>query len=844
MHDVRLASFTEEHDVRLASFTEVLDVRLASFAEVGQPYGAATMVPALSTTSSAEGDGLSSDRVAADQDLSEQEDLRQEQRYVTALYERLDEMRATAARRLAETLRERGNTHQALSQRDSTAAMYARTVAELDGVESGLCFGRLDFHDASRQYLGRVGLFADDEEHEPLLIDWRAPAARPFYLATAASPLGVDRRRHLRTRGRTVVGVDDEVLDLTRAARVGPTADLTSESALLAAVNAGRTGHMRDIVATIQAEQDHIIRADPAGVLVVQGGPGTGKTAVALHRVAYLLYTYRQQLATRGVLIVGPNRTFLRYISHVLPSLAETGVLLRTLGDLFPGVRATRTEPARVAEIKGRPAMVDVLARAVRDRQRVPDQAGVELAVELAGGKELLVLRRGDAEDARAAARRSGRPHNGARTVFARHLVEAVTKQVAEAIGTDPYADDPLGGDDAPGDPMLLAAADLADIRAEISGDPAVQAVLDDLWPRLTPTQLLADLFADPAAIASAAPDLTDDERRLLVREPGGWTAADVPLLDEAVELLGEDPDADLQRREAERMRREAYAQGALDIVEGSRTLEFEDEDEPEVLLASDLLDAATLAERQRIAEQVTTAQRAAADRAWAFGHVIVDEAQELSPMAWRLLMRRSPSRSMTVVGDIAQTGDLAGAASWESVFAPYVADRWRLAELTVNYRTPAEIMDLAGTVLASIDPALRPPASVRSTGEPPRVVTTAPGRSGGDVAATAAQVVRDEAAQLGDGRLGVIVPDTALAEVAASVRSVEPSATVGSDPDLTASVAVLTVRQAKGLEFDVVIVVDPEEITTGSPRGRSDLYVALTRATRRLILVTAAPWP
>ena len=746
-------------------------------------------------------------------------------------------MRAAAADRLAQTLRETDSTHQARSQRDSTATMYARTLAELDGVENGLCFGRLDFAEGDGgpdgdglqpMYLGRIGIFADTPEHEPLLIDWRAPAARPFYLATAASPLGVRRRRHLRTRDRTVIGLDDEILDLS-AVEARSTSDVTSESPLLAALTASRTGRMRDIVATIQAEQDHIIRADMNGVLVVQGGPGTGKTAVALHRAAYLLYTYRQQLSTRGVLVVGPNRTFLRYISHVLPSLAETGVLLRTLGDLYPGVRATRTESPEAAEIKGRLMMVDVLARAVRDRQRVPDQGGMEIPVD----KEVLVLPRAAAEDARAAARRSGKPHNEARKIFARHVLDALTWQMAEAIGTDPYADDPLGGDDAPGDPMLLDAADLAEIRAELTAEPAVQAALDWLWPILTPQDLLGDLFADPDALASAAPELSEQERALLVREPGGWTPADVPLLDEAMELLGEIDDGRQARLEAERRRRqEEYAQGTLEVAEGSRTFEFEDV-ESEVLLATDLLDAATLAERQRLVEQLTTAQRAAADRRWAFGHVIVDEAQELSPMAWRLLMRRCPSRSMTVVGDIAQTGDLAGAASWESVFAPYVADRWRLAELTVNYRTPSEIMDLAGKVLTSIDPSLRPPTSVRSTGIPPRTVTV-----DGSLDQAVAAAVREELASLGDGRLGVIVPAVHWDAVAEAVRSVAPGASFGADPDLTQPVAVLTVAQGKGLEFDSVIVVDPHAIETASVRGRSDLYVALTRATQRLTLI------
>ena len=478
--------------------------------------------------------------------------------------------------------------------------------------------------------------------------------------------------------------------------------------------------------------------------------------------------------------------------------------------------------------------MAEMLARAVQDRQRVPDEP-MELLVD----KETLILTPQVVEHARAHARRSGKLHNEARAVFARHVIAALTNQVADAIGTDPFAEDPLGGDDAPGDPMLLGPADLADIRADLEADPAVQAAMEWFWPILTPQQLLTDLFADAKAIASAAPELGETERALLLRAPGGWTPADVPLLDEAVELLGVDEEAERARLAAQVRQREAYAQGALDIAEGSRPLDVEDEEEPEILLAGDLLDAASLAERQALADYATAAERAAADRTWAFGHIIVDEAQELSPMAWRLLMRRSPSRSMTVVGDVAQTGDLGGASSWASVFGPYVADRWRSTELTVNYRTPAEIMALAGSLLATINPALRAPTSVRSTGEPPRVVRVEPRQ----LASALASAVRDDTRRLGGGRLAVIVPEARAVEFATAVRTVAPDAAIGADADLTLPVAVLTVRQAKGLEFDAVIVVDPGGIESDSPRGRSDLYVALTRATQRLTLVTD-DWP
>ncbi|WP_446220612.1 HelD family protein [Micromonospora sp. IBHARD004] len=732
------------------------------------------------------------------------------------LYGRLDGMRDQAARRLAEELRTTGGTLQARSQRDSAVQMYADQVEQYSAVETGLCFGRLDSDDGSSRYIGRIGIFDTGGDYDPLLMDWRAPAARAFYLATAANPQGVRRRRHLRTRERKVTGLNDEVLDLATAS---PTAheELTGEASLLAALNAGRTGRMRDIVETIQAEQDTIIRADLPGVLVVQGGPGTGKTAVALHRAAYLLYTHRQQLASRGVLLVGPNATFLRYISQVLPALAETGVLLRTQADLFPGVSARRAEPAETAALKGRAVMTEVLAAAVRDRQWVPDEP---LEVELPQ-REVLTLDPETVREARERARRSGRPHNLARALFDIEIVHALAAQVAERIGADP-----LGGEN------LLSEADLAEIRRELREEPEVRAALDELWPVLTPQRLLADLYASPERIATAAPMLTPAERASLHREPGGWTPADVPLLDEAAELLGEDERAAAARRERIRSLEREYAEGVLEIARGSRSIDVEDEaDGGEILGVTDLIDADRLLERQEESERLTTAQRAAADRSWAFGHVIVDEAQELSPMAWRLLMRRCPSRSMTIVGDVAQTGALSGTPSWQEALEPYVARRWRLEELTVSYRTPAEIMAVAADVLAEIDPALRPPRSVRASGVPPWDRTVDPD----GLAAELVEATSREAAGLADGRLGVIVPTGRVDELGTAVTAALPEAAVGEQPELENRVVVLTVGQAKGLEFDSVLVVDPERIVAESPRGHSDLYVALTRATQRL---------
>ena len=751
------------------------------------------------------------------------------------LYGHLDELRERASRRLAGTLRESGGTPQARTERDVSAVMFTNRIAQLDAAENGLCFGRLDFDDGGRRYIGRMGIRDEAADYEPLLLDWRAPASRPFYLATAASPQGVKRRRHIKTRRRQVLGIDDEVLDLT-APQGTQHQGLTGEAALLAALNASRTGRMADIVETIQAEQDRIIRAPQQGVVVVQGGPGTGKTAVALHRAAFLLYTHRRQLEKRGVLIVGPNTTFLRYIGQVLPALGETGVVLSTIGELYPGVVPQAGESPEAAAIKGRLAMAQVIAAAVRDRQQVPKQV-----TEIRYQNEVLRLDREMCSRARERARRSRRPHNQARAIFVREIIDALVRQVTVRLRnsireTDAMVAEILG-EDGPPDRDVLDEVAVDEIRRELRSDPAVRAAINRLWPALTPQRLLAELFSSAGWLRRAAPRFTETERAALLRDrDSGWTVADIPLLDEAAELLGEDDRAQRAREERRRRERIAYAGGVVDLL--SRDLL-----DPEVLLASDLIDAERLAERHAEEEYLTTAERAAGDRTWAFGHVIVDEAQELSEMAWRMLMRRCPARSMTLVGDVAQTGDPAGTSSWQRVLEPYMGKRWRLERLTVNYRTPAEIMTVAADVAAGIDPpppAADLPQSVRESG-------VAPWRLGvpeDELAGQLAKVVADEAAAVGDGRLVVIAPVSRVAELGDVVKAAVSGVSVGAEADLENPVVVLGVPQVKGLEFDSVLIADPAGILAESSRGHSDLYVAMTRATQRLGVLHAGELP
>ncbi|MGW1004368.1 HelD family protein [Streptomyces sp. NPDC002520] len=739
--------------------------------------------------------------------------MRHEQEFIDGLYARVDVLRGEAETSVADALAQGDKPMQARLERDILVAERSGLLAALNAVDGSLCFGRIDLSptlgsaraggppSAAVHHIGRIGLREDDAERTPLLVDWRADVARPFYLATGHTPMGLRRRRHITTHDRTVTSLHDEILDLGDATRTGYE-DPSGDAVLLAALNSARTGRMSDIVQTIQAEQDEIIRAPHRGVLVVEGGPGTGKTAVALHRAAYLLYEHRELLARRAVLIVGPNPAFLGYIGEVLPSLGETGVLLATVGELFPGVKATATDSREAAAVKGRADMADVLAEVVGDWQSLPDPV---IAIE--HDREILMLDDGLVKVARERARAARLPHNAAREHFEGHILNTLTELYAERVGTDPYD----GG-------SLLDPADVTQIRDELAENPEVWAAIDQLWPRLTPERLVADFLADPVGYVS------DDDvaaiRRPVTRQ---WTVADVPLLDEAAELLGVDERAARARAEQERETQVAYAQGVLDVSYASRTYEFEDKedgdpDASEVLSAHDIIDAERFAERQEEADHRSAAERAAADRTWAFGHIIVDEAQELSPMAWRLLMRRSPTRSMTLVGDPAQTAEAAGVGSWSEILRPYVEDRWEHTRLGVNYRTPAEIMDLAAAVVRAENPDFEPPSSVRSTGVRPWVRD-----AGDDLPGAVAEAVRELTPA--EGRLAVIAPRHLHRGLAAELDGV----TADAEPDLTRTVVLLDPRQSKGLEFDSVLVVEPARY------GTSDLYVALTRATQRL---------
>ena len=454
------------------------------------------------------------------------------------LYTRLDAERARVKIGYAAALRspidmKDGGT---LVQRDSEVRALAKETRRLGVADNGLCFGRLDSLSGERSYIGRIGIFDKDNDYETLLTDWRAPAAQAFYTATGANPEGMRRRRQFHTRSRTVVAFTDELLGRPEDAERGGSGD----AALLAAVNAPRGDGMRDIVATIQSEQDEIIRLDHPGVLVIEGGPGTGKTVVALHRVAYLLYTQRRRIENHGVLVVGPNSAFLNHIGRVLPSLGETDVVFMTTGDLVPGLHVTADDSPEAARAKGSLEMLEVLAAAVADRQRLPEDP---IPIKLAD--VTVHIDSETAEWARDEARGSGLPHNEARAKFIDIVTYVLTERAIARIGRGW-----LTREDRKAWEQLRS-----DLLKDLADNASFTAAIDDLWPILTPESLLATLYSSAERLRAAGAD-----EALLRAEGSAWTVPDVPLLDELVDLLGPDKPADdsaeRERKARSRVRR------------------------------------------------------------------------------------------------------------------------------------------------------------------------------------------------------------------------------------------------------------------------------------------------
>jgi len=752
----------------------------------------------------------------------ERAEIEAEQAYVDKVYDQLARMADRAAEvgrdghqrgMLGYTGELKEDDLRSLFERDVMVDHAARRLAVIDAQREGLVFGRLDQRGGEVRYIGRIGV--RDDDLEPLVIDWRAPAAAVFYQATAADPKGVVRRRVLRCRGQKVVSIEDDLLDAEAAP---PDLPVVGEGALLAALTTARGHQMRDIVATIQREQDEIIRSPSNGVTLISGGPGTGKTVVALHRAAYLLYTERRRMAAGRVLVVGPTPVFMNYIERVLPSLGEHEATLRSLGEVVDGVVATRTDPFDVAVVKGSLRMQTLLARAVRaPMPGEPDKLRL-----WAAGRVLRLDADELARIRRAVLRHGAVRRNRARGDAVRALLAVLWQK---EFGED-------------GDERSRAAW-----FAEVAEQEAFVRFVDAWWPVLTPAQVLRQL-ADPEFLAQVGYGLLSrDEIELLARSWAGlravpahgdrrdsydptvdplevpsrelYTVEDIPLLDELHALLGE--------------------------PRLGRSLQDADDEDDDPF---DLVPGLGPDGRH---EPNGDVRYAWPSQYHGYAHVLVDEAQDLSPMQWRMLGRRGRKASWTIVGDPAQSWwpDVAEAeaARDAAVVGRSARDGERAAggqraarsqvrhfRLTTNYRNSREIFEVAAQVIRARGPAteLELPRAVRTTGHPPEHVVVA--------AAEIPAVVRSHVHSLlhsVGGTVGVIVPESAEAEAAAWLVD------LGEDHQEMERVRVTSARRSKGLEFDAVVLVEPHAIAAETSTGTRTLYVALTRATQRLVTVS-----
>jgi len=694
-----------------------------------------------------------------------------DERHLAAIAAALDHQTAVTAERLAEQRRAPAGSGQVALARDQEIHRLTAQLRVLQRYGLDLCLGRVvRADDPEPIYIGRTGL--TDAAGDRLLIDWRAPAAEPYFAATHADPMGLaSRRRYRWTRDGRVADYWDEVFG---AEDLSGHAALDDQSAFIASLGGSRSARMQDVLSTIQADQDAIIRAGSRGALVVDGGPGTGKTVVALHRTAYLLYADPRLGHHRGgVLFVGPHEPYLDYVGDVLPSLGEEGVQTVTLRDLLPeGATAAPEKDPEVARMKSSVAMVEAIEPAVRFYEEAPTTA-LRFTVD---GMDLRLSVRDWAEA--FASPEAGVNHNDAREQVWEALVQILLDQV-EVEDDEDFSE--------------------ADLRRALADHEDLSAIFNGAWPLLEPDDVVADLWTVPAYLRLAAPWLTPAQVRVLQRrEARGWTDADLPLLDAARARVGDPGGARRRRRRhevlaAERERRQEVVDHLIEHDDSEMAV-------MSMLRGEDLREAL---------DDESGLPAAGRDLLLGpFAHVVVDEAQELTDAEWQMVLSRCPSRSLTIVGDRAQARH-GFSESWQERLARIGLDRVDIATLSINYRTPQEVMAEAEPVIRAAIPDANVPTSVRETGRP----VLHGSRSDLD------RILGDWLAEHGEG--------------VACVVATEP-VTV---PD---RVRCLTPVLAKGLEFDLVVLLDPESFGDGI-EGAVDRYVAMTRATQQLVILTGS---
>ncbi|MBD9724440.1 RNA polymerase recycling motor ATPase HelR [Streptomyces caniscabiei] len=678
-----------------------------------------------------------------------------------------------------------------------------------------LCLGRMVTEDDPETpvYIGRLGL-TDSATGRRLLVDWRSPAAEPFFGATHANPMGLTSRRRYRWTNGRISDYWDEIFSSSALDSLTDdhrhSAALDDQSAFIASLGANRSERMRDVLGTIQADQDAIIRASSRGALVVDGGPGTGKTVVALHRSAYLLHSDPRLGHRRGgVLFVGPHRPYLSYVADVLPSLGEEGVQTCILRDLVEEGAAAAVEPdPEVARLKSSAALVGGIEKAVRFYEEPPTE-GMTVTTPWSD------IRLSPADwTAAFDAAEPGTPHNEARHQVWEELLTILTDKHEAQAAARPA-----------GDPDAETAVPPALLRKALLQNRDLVTTFNRAWPLLEAADLVGDLWTVPAYLRLCAPWLTRDEvRRLQRADPQAWTTSDLPLLDAARGRLGDPETARRKRRHAatlaaQRERMTQVVDNLVEAVAGSGA----DGDDGEGLVTM-------LRGEDAQVSLVDDSELVTADPdllAGPFAHIVVDEAQELTDAEWQMLLRRCPSRSFTIVGDRAQARH-GFTESWQDRLNRVGLDRITQSSLTINYRTPEEIMTEAEPVIRAALPDANVPTSIRSNGVPVERTRTS------DVETALGSVLDTWLSAAPDGTACVITaPDFAT--------GVRPTPGPGATPvPRTPRVRHLTPELSKGLEFDLVVLVDPETFGEGV-EGAVDHYVAMTRATQRLVILTTA---
>jgi len=748
--------------------------------------------------------------------------INEEQKQIDIIYNRFYELWEEAEKRANELKASREFITMANNvERNALIDHHLDQVAIYRQVKNRLIFGKLTFEDGSTKYIGRIAI--TDKDKNFLLYDWRSKSSEDFYQATSINPKNIKIRTHIFLQENKIVGLEDELFDYS-----DKNVSVSGESAILKSLNEGRTNKMNDIVATIQKEQDEIIRSQVDGALVVQGGAGTGKTAVALHRAAYLLYEKKNLLTKSGILLIGPNNKFLYYIDSVLPSLGETGVISKSISNLYYGIEATLTENPIAQRIKGDLKMIEGIKNMIKLYLRVPKEAiqfrhnNIDMSIE----PEII-------KNNQAKALKLNAPFNDQRKYFIRFMIEDLLEEYKKKIN-ETYAGF-VDSNDLAGE-LKEAKKDFFHIREIIR-------TLNYSWMQLLPKKVINDLFSSEKIIEICLPWVrTQDVPYLIKSDKENFSKFDIPLIDQADQLITSIETSTTKKYSKVQ---QEIAQSTVESLFQYGQDNYGDRSFPAIISAEDILS------RQEQEYQPTINKLSSQDRNWTFGHVIVDEAQELSPMDWNMLIRKCPSKSFTIVGDVMQTSSPAGTRNWDQRIKEFFQDNYQIKKLTINYRNPKEVAQLAYKVLKKSGSEIEINEAPRKVPKSVEIKSTGVYEVYQDAAHSAYELI-NQYVEFGQyGKVVVIVRPEKVEELTKAIYQFieDDYGQIVADqihslkaPD--AQLEIISPEESKGLEYDAVVLVEPIDLqefdanNKQTQESKSALYIAMTRPTQKLVVV------